>query len=345
MLAKQCFVLMFTLVVTNMAMAICNTAIPKTTSDESFAQHDNGTVTHNKTGLMWMSCVLGQIWDGVTCSGSAQGYTWQNALQASAGYAFAGYNDWRLPNKNELVSIVEEACYDPAINTLVFPNDPASYVWSSSPYVGYRYYAWNVGFGNGAVGYGSKAYGYYVRLVRSGQDAPIHSATIDNTQVKLTTSLGGIIIELNNQKAPITSANFINYAKSGFYNRTIFHRIIPDFVAQGGGFDTSFALKETKAPIKNEADNGLKNKRGSIAMARTNDPNSATTQFFINLKDNDFLNYTNPTPSGWGYAVFGEVIEGMAVVDEMAKQPTGSRGGHQDVPITNIVIEKVELIQ
>jgi peptidyl-prolyl cis-trans isomerase B (cyclophilin B) len=116
-------------------------------------------------------------------------------------------------------------------------------------------------------------------------------------------------------------------------------------MAQGGGFDSSFAQKDTKAPIKNEADNGLKNKRGTLAMARTNDPNSATAQFFINYKDNGFLDHTSPTPSGWGYAVFGEVIEGMDVVDEMAKQPTGNRGMHQDVPKTDIVIEKAEVIE
>ncbi|MGY6277316.1 peptidylprolyl isomerase [Methylomonas sp. MgM2] len=165
------------------------------------------------------------------------------------------------------------------------------------------------------------------------------------TKVKMTTSLGTIVIELDNAKAPVTSANFADYVKSGFYDGTIFHRVIPDFMAQGGGFDTSFNQKATNAPIKNEADNGLKNDRGTIAMARTNDPNSATAQFFINYKDNGFLNYTSPTPSGWGYAVFGKVVEGMDVVDEMAKQPTGNRGGHQDVPKTDIVIEKAEIVE
>ena len=165
------------------------------------------------------------------------------------------------------------------------------------------------------------------------------------TKVKMTTSLGAFVIQLDNAKAPVSAANFAEYVKSGFYNGTIFHRVIPGFMAQGGGFDTSFAQKETKAPIKNEADNGLKNKRGTLAMARTNDPNSATAQFFINYKDNSFLDHTSPTPSGWGYAVFGEVIEGMEVVDEMAKQPTGNRGGHQDVPKTDIVIEKAEIIE
>jgi peptidyl-prolyl cis-trans isomerase B (cyclophilin B) len=165
------------------------------------------------------------------------------------------------------------------------------------------------------------------------------------SKVKLTTSLGEIIIQLNPEKAPISSANFLTYVNEGFYNGTIFHRIIPGFMAQGGGFDTDFNQKAVHDPIKNEADNGLPNKRGTIAMARTNVPDSATAQFFINYKDNSFLNYSSPTASGWGYAVFGEVIEGMDIVDEMAKQPTGNRGGHQDVPKTNIVIEKAEVIK
>ncbi|MFA6161857.1 MAG: peptidylprolyl isomerase [Methylobacter sp.] len=165
------------------------------------------------------------------------------------------------------------------------------------------------------------------------------------TKVKLTTNLGEINIQLNTEKAPISSANFLTYVNEGFYNGTIFHRIIPGFMAQGGGFDTDFNQKAVHDAIKNEADNGLPNKRGTLAMARTNVPDSATAQFFINYKDNAFLNYTSPTPSGWGYAVFGEVIEGMDIVDEMAKQPTGNRGGHQDVPKTNIVIEKTEVLQ
>ena len=165
------------------------------------------------------------------------------------------------------------------------------------------------------------------------------------TKVKLTTTLGEIIIQLNAAKAPVSSANFLTYVNEGFYNGTIFHRVIPDFMAQGGGFDNSFNQKAVHAPIKNEADNGLTNRRGTLAMARTNDPNSATAQFFINYKDNSFLNHTSPTASGWGYAVFGEVIEGMDVVDAMAKQATGNRGGHQDVPKTDIVIEKAEVVK
>jgi len=165
------------------------------------------------------------------------------------------------------------------------------------------------------------------------------------TKVKLTTTLGEIIIQLNTEKAPVSSANFLTYVNEGFYNGTIFHRIIPGFMAQGGGFDTSFNQKAVHAAIKNEANNGLTNSRGTIAMARTNDPDSATAQFFINYKDNSFLNHTSQTSSGWGYAVFGEVIEGMDVVDAMAKQPTGNRGGHQDVPKTDIVIEKAEVVK
>jgi peptidyl-prolyl cis-trans isomerase B (cyclophilin B) len=164
------------------------------------------------------------------------------------------------------------------------------------------------------------------------------------TKVKLTTNLGEIVIQLNTEKAPLSSANFLTYVNEGFYNGTIFHRVIPDFMAQGGGFDTSFNQKTVHAPIKNEANNGLVNSRGTLAMARTNDPNSATAQFFINYKDNSFLNHSSQTSSGWGYAVFGEVIEGMDVADAMAKEATGNRNGHQDVPKTDIIIEKAEVI-
>jgi len=164
-------------------------------------------------------------------------------------------------------------------------------------------------------------------------------------KVKLTTSLGDITIQLNDEKAPISSANFLTYVKEGFYNGTIFHRVIKGFMAQGGGFDTSFKQKAVNAPIENEADNGLKNTRGTLAMARTNDPKSATAQFFINYKDNAFLDHTGKNASGWGYAVFAEVIEGMDIVDKMAETPTGSKNGHQDVPKTDIIIEKAEIIE
>jgi peptidyl-prolyl cis-trans isomerase B (cyclophilin B) len=165
------------------------------------------------------------------------------------------------------------------------------------------------------------------------------------THIRLTTSLGEITIALNHEKAPISAENFLTYVKEGFYDGTIFHRVIPGFMAQGGGFDTDFVQKSVHAPIQNEADNGLKNTRGTLAMARTNAPHSATAQFFINYKDNSFLNHTSKNASGWGYAVFGEVISGMDVVDAMAKVATGNRGGHQDVPKTDIVIEKADVLE
>jgi len=161
-------------------------------------------------------------------------------------------------------------------------------------------------------------------------------------RVKLQTTLGNIIIELDAQKAPITVSNFLNYIDSGFYNGTIFHRIIPGFMAQGGGFDANFQKKTTLAPIKNESNNGLKNDRATISMARMNNPDSASSQFFINYADNNSLNF--PVQNGSGYAVFGKVVEGMEVVDQMAKSPTGNRAGHQNVPKTNIVIEKALLL-
>ena len=165
------------------------------------------------------------------------------------------------------------------------------------------------------------------------------------TKVKLSTTLGEIVIQLNTEKAPLSAANFLTYVKEGFYDGTIFHRVIPDFMAQGGGMDAEFKEKKTHASIKNEADNGLKNLRGTLAMARTAVPDSASSQFFINYKDSSFLDYTSSTPQGWGYAVFGSVVEGMEVVDAMAKQATGNRGGHQDVPKENIVINKAEVIK
>jgi peptidyl-prolyl cis-trans isomerase B (cyclophilin B) len=167
----------------------------------------------------------------------------------------------------------------------------------------------------------------------------------ESTQVKLETSLGDIIVKLDSVKAPLSTTNFLNYVKQGHYDDTIFHRVIPNFMAQGGGFTVDFKQKPTNAPIKNEADNGLKNKRGTIAMARTPDPNSATAQFFINYVDNAFLDYKSPTPQAWGYAVFGEVVEGMNVVDEMAMVPTGSGGPMPtDVPKTPILIKKATVV-
>lgn len=164
-------------------------------------------------------------------------------------------------------------------------------------------------------------------------------------QVRLETNLGDVVLKLDSAKAPTTVENFLTYVKEGHYDGTIFHRVIPNFMAQGGGYSEDFKQKPTHPPIKNEADNGLKNSRGTIAMARTPDPNSATAQFFINFVDNAFLDYKSPTPQGWGYAVFGEVSEGMEVVDKMAKIPTGSGGPMaSDVPQTPIIIQKATVV-
>jgi peptidyl-prolyl cis-trans isomerase B (cyclophilin B) len=162
--------------------------------------------------------------------------------------------------------------------------------------------------------------------------------------IKMHTNYGVITLELDAAKAPVTVENFLSYAKEGFYDNTIFHRVINGFMIQGGGMMPDMMQKATKAPIKNEADNGLKNDRGTIAMARTNDPHSATAQFFINVKDNGFLNHTSPTPNGWGYCVFGKVTDGMDVVDKIKGIATGNKGFHQDVPLEPVVIEKVEVV-
>jgi peptidyl-prolyl cis-trans isomerase B (cyclophilin B) len=159
--------------------------------------------------------------------------------------------------------------------------------------------------------------------------------------VRMQTNMGTIVLELDSEKAPATVENFVDYAKSGYYDGTVFHRVIPGFMIQGGGFEPGMNQKPTRASIKNEADNGLANDSGTIAMARTSDPNSATSQFFINAKDNDFLNYTSSNPQGWGYCVFGKVVEGMDVVQKIEKVATGSKGMHQDVPTEDVVIEKV----
>jgi peptidyl-prolyl cis-trans isomerase B (cyclophilin B) len=160
----------------------------------------------------------------------------------------------------------------------------------------------------------------------------------------IDTSVGSITLELNEEKAPITVANFVEYVKSGHYDGTIFHRVIDGFMIQGGGFTRDMNQKDTREPIRNEAMNGLKNDRGTIAMARTMVVDSATSQFFINLVDNDFLNFTSPTPQGFGYAVFGKVTDGMEVVDKIAKVRTGFAGTHQNVPEDPIVIKKVSII-
>ena len=163
-------------------------------------------------------------------------------------------------------------------------------------------------------------------------------------RVRMSTTFGDIVLELDRDKAPKSVANFLNYVQEGFYDGTIFHRVIDGFMVQGGGFTQDFQKKSTHAPIENEANNGLKNLTGTIAMARTNDPHSATAQFFINVVNNDFLDHRSPTPRGWGYAVFGKVVEGMDVVDKIRRTPTGSGGPFpRDVPRTPIVIEKVTL--
>ncbi|MEU5080712.1 MULTISPECIES: peptidylprolyl isomerase [Streptomyces] len=162
--------------------------------------------------------------------------------------------------------------------------------------------------------------------------------------VELNTSAGRIVLELNDAEAPKTVENFLAYVRSGHYDGTIFHRVISDFMIQGGGFTPDMQQKSTLAPIQNEADNGLRNDNYTVAMARTNDPHSATAQFFINVKDNAFLNHTSKTPNGWGYAVFGRVTEGQDVVDAIKGVKTGSSRGHQDVPVQPVVIESAKIL-
>jgi cyclophilin family peptidyl-prolyl cis-trans isomerase len=163
-------------------------------------------------------------------------------------------------------------------------------------------------------------------------------------KVKLTTSMGPLVIELDQAKAPVSVDNFVKYVEAGHYDGTIFHRVIDGFMIQGGGFNKEMQQKPTNPPIKNEGANGLKNENYTVAMARTGVRDSATSQFFINVKDNDFLNYSGESPQGWGYAVFGKVVEGKETVDKMKKVATGNAGGHQNVPTTTIVIEKAECI-
>ena len=161
--------------------------------------------------------------------------------------------------------------------------------------------------------------------------------------VKLTTNFGDITLELNAEKAPVTVANFLQYVESGFYDGVIFHRVIDGFMVQGGGFDASMKQKPTKDEIKNEADNGLANDKYTVAMARTSVPDSASSQFFINVGDNAFLNHTGKNASGWGYCVFGKVIAGMDVVDKIRAVKTTNKAGHQDVPAEPVIIEKASL--
>jgi peptidyl-prolyl cis-trans isomerase B (cyclophilin B) len=163
--------------------------------------------------------------------------------------------------------------------------------------------------------------------------------------IHMKTNYGTIVLELNSEKTPKTVENFLAYAKDGFYDGTLFHRVIDKFVIQGGGFGPGMTQKMTRPPIENEANNGLRNARGTLAMARATDPHSATSQFFVNIVDNDFLNYTAPTPAGWGYCVFGKVIDGMHIVDQIKGVVTGSKLGHKDVPLSDVIIEKMQVIE
>lgn len=159
--------------------------------------------------------------------------------------------------------------------------------------------------------------------------------------ITFNTNMGDISIELDFENTPITAQNFLDYAKNGFYEGTIFHRVMNGFMIQGGGFDIEMKQKKTNPTIQNEANKGGTNKRGTLAMARTSDPHSASSQFFINVVDNDFLNFTAESTTGWGYCVFGQVISGMDVVDQIKKVPTTTKSGHQNVPVENVIIEKV----
>ncbi|WP_092153767.1 peptidylprolyl isomerase [Desulfovibrio legallii] len=172
----------------------------------------------------------------------------------------------------------------------------------------------------------------------------VRAAAPDPT-VRLETSLGEIVLRLDARKAPISTANFVQYVKSGFYDGTVFHRVIKNFMIQGGGLTPDLKQKETRTPIRNEADNGLKNKKYTIAMARTSEPHSATAQFFINVKDNAFLDFKNQTPQGWGYAVFGKVVKGQDVVDKIAAVATGHKGYYDDVPVQTVVVKKAEVLE
>ena len=162
--------------------------------------------------------------------------------------------------------------------------------------------------------------------------------------IKLHTNHGVITLELDSEKAPLTVQNFIDYVNSGHYDNTIFHRVIDNFMIQGGGFEPGMIQKKTRTPIQNEAANGLKNDKYTVAMARTSDVHSASAQFFINVADNDFLNYTASTSQGFGYCVFGKVVEGQDVVDRIKKVKTGDRGGHQNVPLENVTVQKAEVV-
>ena len=174
---------------------------------------------------------------------------------------------------------------------------------------------------------------------------PVAVLASGNPVVRMTTSLGVVEFELLPERAPATVKNFMDYVAAGHYDGTIFHRVIPGFMIQGGGFEPGMRQKDTREPVRNEADNGLRNTRGSVAMARTMEPHSATAQFFINVADNDFLDHRDKTLRGWGYTVFGRVVQGMDVVDRIVRVPTASIGPHQDVPRTDVLIQKMQLIE
>ena len=183
-------------------------------------------------------------------------------------------------------------------------------------------------------------------LLLCGAMQSSYSSTQDNKiMVKLHTNHGIITLQLDAEKAPNTVKNFLDYVNAGFYGNTIFHRVIDGFMIQGGGFEPGMKQKPVNAPIQNEAANGLSNDKYTVAMARTSDPHSATAQFFINIKDNSFLNYSAPNSQGYGYCVFGKVVEGMDVVDAIRKVKTGNRGGHGDVPQEDVIITKAEVVQ
>ena len=176
-------------------------------------------------------------------------------------------------------------------------------------------------------------------------DAKEEKSPVNTKEVAvIKTTEGEMVVEFWPEVAPKTVENFLSYVRSGHYDNTVFHRVIDGFMIQGGGFEPGMRQKPTQAQIENEATNGLKNERYTVAMARTSDPHSASAQFFINVKDNSFLNHSAPTPQGWGYCVFGKVVEGMDVVDKIKSVKTGSRGGHQDVPVEDVVLERAEAV-
>ena len=182
-------------------------------------------------------------------------------------------------------------------------------------------------------------------LVLAMAAAAVAPSTAAHPRITLETSKGKIVIELNADKAPKSTANFLDYVKNGSFDNTVFHRVIDNFMIQGGDFEPGMKQKPTNAAVQNEANNGLKNDKYTVAMARTSDPHSATAQFFINAADNEFLNFKSETPQGWGYTVFGRVVDGLDIVEKIRKVKTGSKGFHQDVPVDDVVIEKAVVVE